>query len=49
MDCRLQVSCYGLLEFAVPHSNPVILEAKNYFSVFYSIDGHLQENEDRHS
>ena len=39
MDCRLQVSCYGLWEFSVPHSNPVILKTKKIFLVFYSIYG----------
>ena len=37
MACRLQVSCSGLWEFAVPYSDPVILKTKNIFSVFYSI------------
>ena len=39
MDCRLQVSCYGLWEFAVPYANPVSLKIKNIFSVFCSIFG----------
>ena len=39
MDWRLQVSCSGLWEFAVPYSNPVILKTENIFSVFYSIYG----------
>ena len=39
MDWRLQVSCFGLLEFAVSYSNPLILETKHIFPVFYSIDG----------
>ena len=39
MDCRLQVSCSGLWEFAVPYSNPVILKTKNIFSVFYCMYG----------
>ena len=39
MDCRLQVACSGLWEFALPYSNPVILKTKNTCSVFYSIDG----------
>ena len=34
MDCRLQVSCYGLREFAVPYANPVILKTKNLFLSF---------------
>ena len=34
MRCRLQVSCYGLWEFAVPYANPAILKTKNIFSVF---------------
>ena len=37
MDCRLQVSCSGLWEFAVPYSSQVILKTKNIFLVFYSI------------
>ena len=39
MDCRLQVACSGLWEFALPYSNPVILNTKNTCSVFYSIYG----------
>ena len=39
MDCRLQVSCSGLWEFAVRYSNPVILKTRNIFSIFYSIYG----------
>ena len=39
MDCRLQVGCSGLWEFALPYSNPVILKTKNTCSVFYSIYG----------
>ena len=39
MDCRLQLLCSELWEFAVPCSNPVILETKHIFPVFYSIDG----------
>ena len=39
MDCRLQVCCSGLWEFAVPYSNPVILKTKNILSVFYSMYG----------
>ena len=39
MDCRSQVSCSGLWEFAVPYSSPVILQTKNIFLVFYSIYG----------
>ena len=39
MDCRLQVSCSGLWDFAIPYSNPVILKTKNTWSVFYSIYG----------
>ena len=39
MDCRLQVACSGLWEFALPYSNPVILKTKNTCSVFYSNDG----------
>ena len=35
MDCRLQVSCSGLWESAVPYSNPVILKTKNIFSIFF--------------
>ena len=31
MDCRLQVSCCVLLEFAVPYSSPVILKRKKHF------------------
>ena len=37
MDCRLQVSCSGLWEFALPYSNPVFLKTNNIFCVFYSI------------
>ena len=39
MDCRLQVACSGLWEFALPYSNLVILNTKNTCSVFYSIYG----------
>ena len=39
MDCRLQVPCSGLWEFAVRYSNPVILKTRNIFSIFYSIYG----------
>ena len=39
IDCRSQVSCSGLCEFAVPYSNPVILKIKNIFRVFYCIYG----------
>ena len=39
MDCRSQVSCSGLWEFAVPYSSPVILQTKNIFLVFYTIYG----------
>ena len=39
MDWRLQVFCSGLWEFVVSYSNPVILETKQFFQVFYSIDG----------
>ena len=39
MDCRLQVSCCRLWDFAVPYSNPVFLKTKNIFWVSYSIDG----------
>ena len=39
MDCRLQVACYGLWEFALPYSNLAILNTKNTCSVFYSIYG----------
>ena len=39
MDCRLQVACSGLWEFALPYSIPVILKTKNTCSVFYSIYG----------
>ena len=39
MDCRLEGSLYGLWEFVVPYSNPVILTTKNIFSVSYSIYG----------
>ena len=39
MDWRLQVSCSGMWEFAVPYSNPVLLKTKNIFSVFHSIYG----------
>ena len=34
MDCRLQVSCSSLLEFAGPYSNPVILKTKKHFLGF---------------
>ena len=34
MDSRLQVSCSGLWEFAVPYSNPVILKTKKHFLGF---------------
>ena len=34
MDCRLQVSCSGLWEFAVRYSNPVILKTKKHFHGF---------------
>ena len=34
MDCRLQVSCSGLWEFAVRYSNPVILKTKKHFLGF---------------
>ena len=34
MDCRLQLSCPGLWEFAVPYSNPVILKTKKHFLGF---------------
>ena len=34
MDSRLQVSCSGLLEFAGPYSNPVILKTKKHFLSF---------------
>ena len=36
MDFRLQVSCYGLFEFAIPHSNPVILKTKTFSRFFIS-------------
>ena len=39
MDCRLQVACSGLWDFALPYSNPVILKTKKTCSVFYSIYG----------
>ena len=39
MDWRLQVSCSRLGEFALPYSNPVILNTKNTCSVFYSVYG----------
>ena len=39
MDCRLQVACSGLWDFALPYSDPVILKTKNTCSVFYSIYG----------
>ena len=31
MDCRLQVSCPGLCEFAVPYSNSFVLKTKKHF------------------
>ena len=34
MECRLQVSCSGLWEFAVPYSNLVILKRKNFSQFF---------------
>ena len=34
MDCRLQVSCSGLWEFAVPYSNRFIYKTKNFFCFF---------------
>ena len=34
MDCRLQVSCSGLWEFAVGYSNPVILKKRKHFLGF---------------
>ena len=34
MHCQLQVSHYGLLEFPVPHSNPVNLKKKKDFLGF---------------
>ena len=39
MDCRLQVACSVLWEFALPYSNPVILKTKKTCSVLYSIYG----------
>ena len=34
MDCRLQLFCSGLWEFAVPYSSPVILKRKKHFLGF---------------
>ena len=39
IDWRLQVSCSGLREFAVPNSNDIILKANTFFSVFCPIEG----------
>ena len=37
MDCRLQVSCSGLWEFAVPYSNPVILKTKKFLGFLFDL------------
>ena len=55
MDWRLQVSCSGFWEFAVPYLNPVILKTENIFPVFTTFMQspsnfeHFQKKEDPHS
>ena len=39
IDCRWQVSCQVLQEFAVSNSNGTIWKTKNFLSIFCSISG----------
>ena len=39
IDCRWQVSCSGLWQFAVPYSNVIFLKTKNFSWIFCSIYG----------
>ena len=39
VDCRWQISCSRLWEFATPNSNAIIWKTKNFFSIFCFISG----------